>query len=280
MAALRMAGVEPESYLPEYGPRQYEVTCAPALGVTAADRAVVVREIARATARCFGHHLSFSPTVTPDVVGNGVHIHMSLLDREGRPVTYDSNAPHGLSVPAGRFVAGILHHARALCALTAPSVVSYLRLIPHRWSAAWSNLGYRDREACVRICPVDETPSAQIANQFNIEFRAADATASPYIALGAMVRAGLDGLKQNLPTPEVTVVDPGTLGDDERARYRIARLPQSLDEALKALVDDPTAKSWLSEALFDAYLRHKRCELGLMAELDQAARCSRYKEAY
>jgi glutamine synthetase len=279
-AALRMAGVEPESYLPEYGPRQYEVTCAPALGATAADRAVVIREIARATARSLGHHLSFSPAVTPDVVGNGVHIHMSLLDREGRPVAYDANNLHGLSAVAGRFVAGILHHARALCALTAPSVISYLRLMPHRWSAAWSNLGYRDREACVRICPVNDAPGAPIASQFNVEFRAADATASPYLALGALVRAGLDGLRQELHPPVITVTDPGTLGEEERKRCRIVRLPQSLEEALDALVEDPVAKGWFPEALFDAYLRHKQCELGLMTDLDSAARCSRYKEAY
>jgi glutamine synthetase len=280
MAALRTAGVEPESYLPEYGPCQYEVTYTPAVGVTAADRAEIVREVARAAARSLGHRLSFSPAVTPDIVGNGVHIHLSLLDLDGRPVAYDPKAPCGLSDIAGRFAAGILRHARSLCALTAPSVVSYLRLIPHRWSAAWSNLGHRDREACVRICPANEMPSVPVASQFNIEFRAADATASPYLALGALVRAGLEGLRGKLPRPEITTVDPETLSEDERAGYGIVRLPQSLEEALNALVQDPAAKGWFSEDLFEAYLRHKRCELGLMSDLDRNERCARYKHAY
>jgi glutamine synthetase len=280
VGALQAAGVEPESYLPEYGPRQYEVTYAPSLGVTSADRAVIVREIARAAARSLGHHLSFSPAVTPDVVGNGVHIHMSLLDLSGRPIMHDATGPYGMSEVGGRFVAGILRHAAGLCALTAPSVISYLRLVPHRWSAAWTNVGFRDREACVRICPVLEMPGTSVAGQFNIEFRAADATASPYLALGALVHAGLDGLLQEMPLPEVTTVDPQLLDERERARHGIARLPQSLEEALDALVADEAAKSCFPEPLFDAYLRHKRCEVALMADLDRNERCQRYKEAY
>src|SRR5512134_1325335 len=173
VTALHQAGIEPESYLPEYGPRQYEVTYAPSVGVASADRAVIVRELARDAARVLGHRISFSPAVTPDVVGNGVHVHMSLVDLFGRPAMYDAEAPHGLGETGGRFVAGILHHAASLCAVTAPSVISYLRLVPHRWSAAWSNAGFRDREACVRICPIVEAPGVPIAPQLNNEFRAA-----------------------------------------------------------------------------------------------------------
>ena len=73
------------------------MTYAPAVGVTSADRAVIVRELARAAARVLGHRISFSPAVTSDVVGNGVHVHMSLVDLAGRTVMYDADAPHGLS---------------------------------------------------------------------------------------------------------------------------------------------------------------------------------------
>ena len=280
VGALHRAGVKPESYLPEYGPRQYEVTYAPAVGVTSADRAVIVRELARAAARSLGHRISFSPAVTPDIVGNGVHIHMSLVDLSGRPVMYDAGAPHGLSETGGRFVAGMLHHAAALCAVTAPSVISYLRLLPHRWSAAWTNAGFRDREACVRICPVVELEGVPIAPQFNIEFRAADATASPYLALGALVYAGLDGILQKMPLPAITTVDPQLLDEQERAVQHINRLPGSLEEALGAFAADQAPRTWFSPALYDAYLAHKRCELALMADLDRDERCRRYREAY
>jgi glutamine synthetase len=280
VGTLHRAGVEPESYLPEYGPRQYEVTYAPAVGVTSADRAVIVRELARAAARTLGHHVSFSPAVTPDVVGNGVHIHMSLVDPSGRPVMHDADSPFGLSETGARFVAGILHHAPALCAVTAPSVASYLRLIPHRWSAAWTNVGFRDREACVRICPVEEFTGAPIAPQFNIEFRAADATASPYLALGALVYAGLDGILRKIPVPHVTTADPEMLSEQERAEHGIVRLPQSLGEALDAFAADEAMRTWFRPALFDAYLAHKRCELTLMADVERGELCRRYREAY
>jgi glutamine synthetase len=280
VSALHKAGIEPESYLPEYGPRQYEVTYAPTVGVTSADRAVIVRELARAAARVLGQGVSFSPAVTPDVVGNGVHVHMSLIDLSGQPVMYDADSSHGLSESGGRFVAGILHHAAALCAVTAPSVISYLRLVPHRWSAAWSNAGFRDREACVRICPVGEIANAPIAPQFNVEFRAADATASPYLALGALVYAGLDGILQNMPPPFVTTIDPGLIDEQERATQRIFRLPQSLDEALDAFTTDEATRGWFPDALHAAYLAHKRCELSLMADLERDERCRRYREAY
>jgi len=278
--ALHKAGVEPESYLPEYGPCQYEVTCAPAVGVTSADRAVVIRELARAAARVHGHHVSFSPAVTPDVVGNGVHIHMSLSDRSGQPVMYGADRPHGLSQLGCSFVAGILHHAPALCALTAPSVVSYLRLVPHRWAAAWTNAGFRDREACVRICPVLETPGAAIAPQFNIEFRAADATANPYLALGALVHAGLDGIVRQMTLPAITTSDPEFLDPEERGRKGIVRLPQTLDEALDAFAADQALQSRFPSTLYETYLAHKRCEATLMAKVERDECCRRYEEAY
>ncbi len=278
--ALHRAGVEPESYLPEYGPRQYEVTYAAASGVTSADRAVIVRELARAAGRTLGHRISFSPAVTPDVVGNGVHVHMSLVERSGRPAMYDADAAYGLSEIGGQFVAGLLQHAPALCAVTAPSVVSYLRLLPHRWSAAWTNAGFRDREACVRICPVMEHAAAAAAPQFNVEFRAADATANPYLALGALVYAGLDGIRRKMPAPAVTTTDPGLLDEAERERCGIRPLPHSLGEALDAFEADEATQTWFPPALRAAYLAHKRCEVALMAELDRDERCRRYREAH
>jgi len=248
--------------------------------VRAADHAVIVREIARATAQRLGSRVSFAPAVTPDVVGNGVHIHMSLLDGKGAPVAYDADAPHGLSRIGGSFVAGILRHSRALCALTAPSVVSYLRLVPHRWSAAWSNLGFRDREAMVRICPLNEIGGRDPSRQFNVEFRASDATANPYLVLGALIRAGLEGLREDLPVPEITTDDPETLTVSERERLGIARLPQSLGEALEALAADEVASAWFPAQLLDAYNRHKNAEIEIMRGLDRDTQCARYSEAY
>src|SRR4051812_34770898 len=120
VGALRANALEPDTFLPEYGPRQFEITIDPAPGLAAADRAVKLREIARSVARRHGHQISFSPMVTRGAAGNGVHIHFSLTDAAGAPVCHDPGQPGGLSDVAAAFAAGILDHAKALCAITAP----------------------------------------------------------------------------------------------------------------------------------------------------------------
>ena len=153
MGAFRQAGLKPDGFLKEFGVSQYEVTVEPALGVAAADQELIARELVRLTAFAMGELVTFTPLRTAAGVGNGVHVHISLLDRDGNPATYDPTGHSELSASAGAFVAGILKYLAASIAIFAPSAISYLRLTPHRWSAAFNNLGYRDREAAIRICP-------------------------------------------------------------------------------------------------------------------------------
>lgn len=260
-AALRAAGCEPDSFMAEFGARQYEFTVDVAEGVRAADRAVVAREMARATAHRLGHRAIFSPVLDPAGVGNGVHIHFSFKDAAGAPVMHDPQGAHGLSDAARAFVAGILHHQPALCALTAPATVSYIRLRPNRWAPTHANLERQDRSAALRICPV--LPGGDVAKQFNVEYRVADGAASPYIALAAVVWAGVDGIRRGLAIP-----DEGPA------------LPATLDAALDALAVSDAAKGWMGESFRGAYLMHKRGEAAAMAGLDEAAQCARYAETY
>ena len=264
LAAMRGAGIAPDSFLSEYGPRQYEVTAGPAEGLRAADEAVLVRELARAVAAGFGHRAVLAPMLTPDGTGNGTHIHWSLLDAAGQPATYDPAGQHGLSPAAEHFCAGLLHHMPALVAITAPSAASYYRLRPGRWAPTLADLGVRDRGSAVRICPVHTAAPGGIAPQFNVEFRVADAAASPYLALGALVWAGLDGLR----------------GRRLLADHRPAPLPASLDAALAAFGGSPAVAGWFGPALHDAYLCFKRAELKALDGLDEAAVCDRYAAIY
>ena len=153
IAALRRAGVTPDTFLAEYGPRQFEVTVAPQLALTAADHAVITRELARAAAFRLGRRVSFTPKPDPDGVGNGVHIHMSLTNLAGRPATRFVQGAMGLSEAAQHFFAGVLDHLPAMCAITAPAPVSYLRLVPNRWAPTAIDLVQQDRGAALRICP-------------------------------------------------------------------------------------------------------------------------------
>lgn len=278
-AALKQGGLEPEAFLPEYGEGQFEVPCAPAGGLAAADRAMATREVVREVARGLGYRASFAPMADPEGVGNGVHVHMSLADGEGRPVFYDPERPGNLSLTAARFAAGILDHLPALCALTAPSVISYLRLGPHRWSAGFGYMGERDREATIRLPPVSSL-SGDPARQFNLEFRAADATANPHLTLAALVLAGLRGLRENLPEPALVTGDPSEMSEEERRRLGVRTLPASLEEALAALEADAVARSWLSPDLLSCHLGVKRAEISLLEGAGPREACARYLRVY
>lgn len=279
-AALAEAGLGPETFIAEYGRDQFEVTVAPADGLAAADAAVAVRETTRELARLRGWRASFAPKTEPAGVGNGVHVHLSLVDAEGRPATYDAGRPGRLSRPAGAFAAGVLRHLPALAALTAPSPVSYLRLVPHHWSSAWTWLGERDREASLRICPTVTLGGRDPAPQLNLEYRAADACACPHLALGAIVRAGLEGLLADLPDPPLVEGDPALLDPAVLERLGLRRLPGSLPEALDALLADPLARAWQHPEALESYLGTKRAELRLVETLAADALCARYAEVY
>jgi glutamine synthetase len=265
IAAIRAAGVTPDSFLPEYGPRQFEVTVAPTLGLRAADEAVIVREMLRAVAQHLEQRVILSPMVTPDGVGNGTHVHFSLRTATGEPAMHDTAGQQRLSVNAAHFVAGLLHHLPALSALTAPSVASYLRLTPNRWAPTHADLGVQDRGSAVRICPVFATAPDDVARLFNVEYRVADAAASPYMVLGAIAHAGLDGIRRGLALPGA---DAAPL------------LPRSLGAALDALRADAQAAGWLGGELLDAYTLLKRDEIAALDGMDDAAICARYAETY
>lgn len=281
LGALKQAGLTLDTFMPEYGPMQYEVTVGPATGVKAADQAVAVREIARAVAARLGHRVSFTPILRPDAVGNGVHVHFSLFEGStGVPVNHDPAHPHGLSSRAGAFISGILSSLPAITAVTAAASISYLRLTPNRWSAAYNNLGYRDREAGVRICPVFQSAGADISKQYHFEFRAADAAASPYLVLGAILAAGLFGLDNGLPAAEVCEGAPQDMTDEERRRLGVERLPQSLPEALDRFEAAADIAGMFGADLKSAYLAHKRFEAEMMAKLSPEQQCEKYRLAY
>lgn len=280
LGALRAAGVEPDSFLKEWGEQQYEVTMHPQIGVKAADHAVFLRELARATAQRTGEKLTFTPIRDPQGVGNGLHIHMSFVDADGNPATYDPDGPGGLNQNARHFVAGILHHVPAIVAFTAASAVSYARLTPHRWSAAYNNLGYRDREATVRICPVADLNGLDPAKQFNFEFRAADSAASPYLQLAVLVHAGLDGIRNRIEPPAATHEDLSVLPAKELTARGFVRLPTSLEDALAELENNDTVQSWFREPFIDVYLKHKRGELAYLEGMSPQDACKAYEGVY
>ncbi|MEM7566296.1 MAG: glutamine synthetase family protein [Pseudomonadota bacterium] len=278
--ALEGAGMRPDSFLREYGPDQMEITLPPADAMRAADEAVALREITRAVARAMDLSATFTPLAAPDIVGNGVHVHLSFWDEAGAPATHDPDGPSGLSRVAGAFAAGLLQHLNAVAALTAPSALSSLRLQPHRWSAAYNNLGLRDREAALRICPVPACPPDRYARRYHYEFRAADAAASPHLALAALVTAGTLGVEAGLDAPEATQEDLSLLSPEALAGRGFTPLPVDLGAALDALAGDAGFRGAFPEATTGIYIAHKRGEIAHVEGMSPAERFAAYAGTY
>ena len=263
LTAMRQAGVIPDSFLAEFGTKQFEVTSAPSVGLRAADNAVITRELAQAVAFRLGNRVSFTPIPEPSAVGNGTHIHWSFLDQDARPVLLDEHRPWGLSLSGAQFIAGILHHLPALCAVTAPSLPSYYRLRPNRWAPVNADVGLLDRGTAIRICPASGDPQYR-ARAYNLEFRVADAAASPYLALAMLVQAGLDGIRHGR---EIEAMD-------------LRPLPTHLEQALQLLEASEPAAQWLGADLHSAYVLFKRAEIKGLENLDETEICRRYAEVY
>lgn len=280
VAGLREAGLRPETILAELGPGQLEISIAPSAPVAAADQAVAVREIVRELAHNLGQRASFAPKPYAGHSGSGVHIHFSLTDCEGHARTYDTDGPARLSPEAARFCAGVLRHLPALTAFTASSPASYERLKPYSWSASYTWLADQDREATLRVCPVLAMSKRAPADQLNIEFRAADATANPYLALATLIRAGLEGLRNDYKLPPLASTNPEELSEMERQYHGLERLPASLSQALTHLEADAAARKWFPRPLLDTFLAVKRTEAEIGESLDEDGLRETYRTLY
>ncbi len=266
--ALVAQGVHPEQYYAELGPGQQELPVRFADALRAADNQITVRETARGVAWRHGLYASFAPKPFPDEAGNGSHIHGSLWRAgDGKNHFHDPKGRYGLSEAGYAFIGGVLAHLPALVALTAPSVNSYRRLQPRFWSSAYTAWGPDNREAAVRV------PSQRRGLEMestNLELKPCDPSNNPYLALGGLLAAGLDGMERKLDPGEPVLVDPDTIPEAERKRRGIRRLPTSLGEALDALERDEVLMAALGPTLGKEYLTVKRSEVRGFAGKDVA----------
>ena len=266
--ALEAQGIGIEQYHTEVGHGQHELSIRHAPALRAADNHLIYRETVRNVAYQHGLFASFAPKPFPDQAGNGCHIHISAWDLdEEENLFFDADDEQSLSELAYYFIGGIMEHLPGLVALTCPSMNSYRRLSPGSWSTAFTCYGPDNREAALRI------PStfwgAEMAST-NLEFRPADSSSNPYIALGGLIAAGLDGVARELqPRPEQNVdSDPTLLDPEELVRRGIRRLPSSLLEATKALEEDSLLIEAMRPALSGSYLAIRRADWNIFSQQD------------
>src|SRR3954471_12018562 len=268
IAALTDQGLTVELSHPELGWGQQELSIRHAGALRAADDQITYRQTVRAVAAQHGMVATLAPKPWADQAGSGAHLHWSIWDADhSKNVLADSAGTAGLSELGRHAVGGVLQHLPGLLGLTTPSTNSFRRLQPHYWSSAYTAWGIENREAAVRVPSRywdDETGSA------NLELKASDASANPYIALGGVMAAALDGIERGLDPGRPVDQDPGNLSDAERAGRGIHRFPETAPAALDALERDPVLMAALGEPLAVEYLKVRRAEAAAYAEHDDA----------
>ncbi|GAC1365515.1 MAG: glutamine synthetase family protein [Ktedonobacteraceae bacterium] len=267
LEALEAQGVVPELFHAELGPAQQELSIQHSDVLKAADTVLLVRETARSVARRFNLYATFAPKPFLDQAGSGAHIHFSLWDnRSTGPATnlfYAAGERGGLSQTGRYFIGGVLKHIAALLALTCASPNSYRRLLPHYWSSAFAVYGFDNREAALRIPSLFRGREAQ---SINVELKSADHSGNPYLAIGGLIAAGLDGIRNHIEPPASIDIDPGNYTDHEREQLGIRRLPATLHDALDALAQDRAMHDALGPLLARSYIEVKREEAAFFAE--------------
>ncbi len=268
VAALESQGLTVEQYYAELGWGQQELSIRHAPALRAADNQLIYRETVRGIALRHGLYASFAPKPWGDQAGNGCHLHFSGWDPEGAVNRFhDSEKPYGLSDLGEQFMAGILDHLPALVALTCASVNSYRRLQPQMWASAYRAWGPDNREGALRLA---STFRGHEAASLNVELKSSDASANPYIALGGVIAAGLDGIERGLRLPPPVTVDPHTLDEQQRKAIGADRLPQSLREAIQNLKEDRVLLEALGDRLSTSYIAVKELDVEAFAQQDDA----------
>lgn len=235
---------------------QFEINYTYGNALESADRFTMVRMGAGEIANDMGMVCSFMPKPASDRTGNGMHFHLSITDKDGKNLFNDDSDSNGmgLSKMAYHFTAGLLHHAKALCAIAAPTVNSYKRLVVGgtasgaTWAPAYIAYGDNNRSAMVRI------PYGRL------EFRLPDSGCNPYLVHAALIAAGLDGIERELDPGEPKNINLFALTEEERKEQGIEILPQNLNEALDALEADTVLTERLGKEIVSEFLKVKRME--------------------
>jgi glutamine synthetase len=250
----------------EYGPAQVELSLAAADPVTAADRQLLARQTLHATAARHGLRLSFAPLPSTGSAGNGWHIHSSVW-RDGQNLLV--GGPDGPTGAGASYLAGLLRDLPALAAVSAPSEGSLARIRPGYFAGAYAFWGVENREAPLRYVPGSALLGAEHAN---VELKASDASANPYLAVAALLAAGAAGIADGLALDPPEPADPGTWPAEQRAERGIAALPGTQAEQEQALTGSPRVCGALGAELLDAFLAVRRSDAAALGgrQLDHA----------
>ncbi|MCK8825594.1 type I glutamate--ammonia ligase [Fuchsiella alkaliacetigena] len=250
--SLEEMGFEVEASHHEVAPGQHEIDFKYADALKTADNIATFRFVTKAIANEYGIHATFMPKPIFGENGSGMHVHQSLY-KDGENCFYDQSDELGLSQTAYYYIGGLLKHAKAIAAITNPTVNSYKRLVPGYEAPvylAWSSC---NRSALVRI------PASRGAGT-RLELRNPDPSANPYLAIAVMLKAGLDGIKNEIEPPAEVLANIYDMTIDEKEELNIEALPGNLNEAIDELLADEVIKEALGDHVLTQFVKAKRSE--------------------
>jgi glutamine synthetase len=249
---LEEMGYEIEASHHEVAPGQHEIDFKYSDALDVADKIVTFKFVVRTTAQRHGLHATFMPKPIFGINGSGMHTNQSLF-KDGANAFYDPDGPMEMSQDAYYYIGGLLKHARAMAAITNPTVNSYKRLVPGYEAPVYLAWSGRNRSPLIRI-------PAKRGMSTRVELRNPDPSCNPYLALAVCLKAGLDGIKNKIQPPPACDRNIYHLTPADRLELGIGSLPGSLEEALVELAKDDIIKETLGEHVYGKYVEAKQAE--------------------
>ena len=254
---LEAMGIKVETSHHEVAVGQHEIDFQYDNALKTADHAVTFKYTLKAVAQRHGLHVTFMPKPIFGIAGSGMHVHQSMVDlASDQNAFFGGGDEYGLSDLAKHFIAGQLHHARGMCAVLAPLVNSYKRLVPGYEAPVYISWARVNRSALIRI-PRISPGKPQAAR---LELRCPDPACNPYLAFAVMLKAGLDGVKRRLPLPPPVEENLYEFDDQKLAKHNVQMLPGSLAEAMEELQRDEVVQDALGEHVYERFIEAKRIE--------------------
>ncbi len=254
---LQQMNIHIEASHHEVAAGQHEVDLASGDALQIADNLITAKYVLKAIAAHYDLYATFMPKPVYGINGSGLHTHQQLVHLStGKNAFLDEQDEYGLSDIGRYFIAGQLAHARAMCAILAPLVNSYKRLVPGFEAPVYINWGRVNRQALIRVPRLSRDRSISA----RVELRCADPSCNPYLAFAIMLRAGLDGIQRRLTLPAPMDENIFLQEDSERIRPRTRMLPATLGEALDILREDGLIRETLGESIYEGFIDAKSIE--------------------
>jgi glutamine synthetase len=251
---LQQFGFEVEALHHEVAAGQHEIDFRFADALSTADNLMKFKSLIKSIARDYGLQATFMPKPKAGINGSGMHTHISVW-KDGKNIFLDESAKaHGMSKTALHFIAGVMKHAPAITAFANPLVNSYKRLVPGYEAPTVIAYSLANRSPMIRL------PKAT-GNSKRIEVRSPDPAANPYFLFTALLAAGVDGVKNELPAPPPVTENVYQQSAEWRKERNIFELPGSLEEALDCLEADEVIRGVFSAHTIDHYVSSKREEI-------------------